>query len=126
MMLAKELHGKDWERFWLPLQTTRNITFLLAMGMLLCLQDPAGCQETSTRLLPSCFSEKIAEHYFSRIKPGYRGQPSVADGVCGAQKEHMRAAARNIKLEDPQEDKRLDNAAAKRLSEQQWRSALAF
>ena len=126
MMLAKELHGKDWHRFWIPLQTTRNTAFLLAMGMLLCLQDPAGCHETSARLLPFCFSEKIAEHYFSRIKQGYRGQPSVADGICGAQKEHMRAAARRMKLEDPKEDKRLGNAAAKRLSEQSWRSALAF
>ena len=86
MMLAKELHGKDWHRFWIPLQTTRNTAFLLAMGMLLCLQDPAGCHETSARLLPFCFSEKIAEHYFSRIKQGYRGQPSVPMGSAGPRK----------------------------------------
>ena len=122
LMLAHRNFGNRWAAHWLPLQTTRNLAYVCALSMLLCLEV-----EGDAPIRGRCFAEKVAEHHFSRVKDGYRGQPSISNGITSTHKVHTQQARQPLKFDKiPKPGPALTANVASALATKTWKQCLTF
>ena len=116
---------EDFAEKWLPIQTTRNMCIVCALGMALTLQQP---EDTELPLLGRCFAEKVCEHFFSRAKAGFRGQPCIGNGITGIQRDHMRQASQVLQVDPGLDDSagRLPPSRAASMAKTTWEHCLQF
>ncbi|CAE7783785.1 KIN14F [Symbiodinium sp. CCMP2592] len=121
--LAKQRFPDTWSQHWLPIQTTRNLAFVCALGMVLAMPR----EDKETEVLGDCFAEKTVEHHFSAIKSHCRGRPSLRDGVTGTQKVHMAHAGKPLLLKKPEDTgPALTHQVATTLAASAWEHSLRF
>ena len=92
---AALVHGTEWKSRFLPQVTIKNMCHGCVFAMQLAMHLPRGA-----RCDPHAFGEKVIEQHFGRIKSGWKGTPSIRDGVLSTCRLHLENCRRPLLLPD--------------------------
>ena len=89
---AKLNFKQDWERHYLPLVTVRNLCWSMVSAITVAI--------FFSGVDPSKFGEKMVESWYGRAKQGYRGTPSIRDGLYGQHREHLKQLSQPCEVDE--------------------------